>query len=499
MSGPRLRLITVLGSAALLATLVAAPVAANGVTTRYVALTPVATGGGSCAQPDYNTIQDAVNAANPGDTIRICAGTYGGGTWVGTENLSFVGDGAATTILDGGGGSRLFGVSASAVSFTGLAFINGSAGWVDDGGAIRAASAVTVTNSTFTNNFADYGGAIYGDFVTVTNSTFTNNDADEYGGAIDTDVVTVTNSTFTNNSVYDENGGAISANTATVTNSTFTGNYADEEDGGAIYADDALTVTGSTFAGNFSDEDDGGAIAAYGTAVVANSTFSGNWADDDGGAIYSNGTTTITNDTFSGNWSWDGNALHIAYGGTLTNSILSGAAPQCRDSIADGGGNVVTDNSCPGTVKSAAQIQLGPLANNGGPTQTMALGPLSAAIDAGVNASCAAAPVSGRDQRGTARPQGLRCDSGAYEAAAGVTIAMISPAAGKVGTTVTLTGSGFTYVNTVTFNGVPAAFSIRSPSAIVTAVPVGATTGPIRVTTTFRLTGQSPYNFTVLR
>ena len=54
--------------------------------------------------------------------------------------------------------------------------------------------------------------------------------------------------------------------------------------------------------------------------------------------------------------------------------------------------------------------------DNGGPTQTMALGAGSAARDAGDDAICAAAPVNGRDQRGVARPQGAGCDIGAYEA-----------------------------------------------------------------------------------
>lgn len=56
-----------------------------------------------------------------------------------------------------------------------------------------------------------------------------------------------------------------------------------------------------------------------------------------------------------------------------------------------------------------------PLADNGGPTSTHALPPGSPAIDAGDNAICAAIPVSGKDQRGVVRPQGERCDLGAFE------------------------------------------------------------------------------------
>ena len=58
---------------------------------------------------------------------------------------------------------------------------------------------------------------------------------------------------------------------------------------------------------------------------------------------------------------------------------------------------------------------LGPLQNNGGPTQTMARGAGSAARDAANDAICAAPPVDNLDQRGIARPQGPHCDIGAVE------------------------------------------------------------------------------------
>ena len=64
---------------------------------------------------------------------------------------------------------------------------------------------------------------------------------------------------------------------------------------------------------------------------------------------------------------------------------------------------------------------LGPLANNGGPTQTFALLPGSPAIDAGNDAVCMAAVgapdygAGGFDQRGVTRPHGSHCDIGAFE------------------------------------------------------------------------------------
>jgi hypothetical protein len=76
-------------------------------------------------------------------------------------------------------------------------------------------------------------------------------------------------------------------------------------------------------------------------------------------------------------------------------------------------------------------------------------------------------------------------------------VTALSPGAGKVGSTVTIMGTSFSYANRVTFNGVPASFSVRSPTTIVATVPVGAATGPVRVTTPFG-SSQSARSFYVL-
>ena len=136
---------------------------------------------------------------------------------------------------------------------------------------------------------------------------------------------------------------------------------------------------------------------------MSNSTFSGNSAN--GGGIIG----TCGNSTFNGT-SGD------AHGTTLKNTIVANSPTggNCSGAITDGGGNLsYPDTTCPGI---NGDPELGPLQNNGGPTQTMALGPGSAAIDAANDAICAAPPVNNLDQRGIARPQGPHCDIGAYEA-----------------------------------------------------------------------------------
>jgi hypothetical protein len=77
------------------------------------------------------------------------------------------------------------------------------------------------------------------------------------------------------------------------------------------------------------------------------------------------------------------------------------------------------------------------------------------------------------------------------------TVVGLSPGAGKVGSSVTILGTSFSYANKVTFNGVPTTFSVRSPTTIVATVPRGATTGPVRVFTPFG-SSQSARSFYVL-
>ncbi len=58
-----------------------------------------------------------------------------------------------------------------------------------------------------------------------------------------------------------------------------------------------------------------------------------------------------------------------------------------------------------------------------------------------------------------------------------------SPGSGPPGTTVTITGEQFVQVQSVDFNGVPAAFTVVSPAELTATVPAGAQSGPISITT----------------
>jgi hypothetical protein len=101
-------------------------------------------------------------------------------------------------------------------------------------------------------------------------------------------------------------------------------------------------------------------------------------------------------------------------GGTLMNTLLANNLPSnCSGTITDASHNLSSDGSCTFTGVGSmnnTDPKLGPLADNGGPTLTMALLPGSPAINAG---TAIGAPTT--DQRGVTRPQGPGVDIGAFE------------------------------------------------------------------------------------
>ncbi len=205
--------------------------------------------------------------------------------------------------------------------------------------------------------------------------------------------------------------------TTTINNLTITKGY--NGGGAGIENNGTLTLLNSTIVDNHASSAEGGGIRSWGTLTVANSTFYNNSASTYGGGIGNGGPMTVTNTTFSANSAvWGGGIVNWGTF-TLTNTIIAGS-PSGGDcaywtapsSVAS---SLIQDGSCSATLSS--NPLLGSLADNGGPTQTMALLSGSPALDAGNDAACAAAPVNNLDQRGVTRPQGAHCDIGSYEAA----------------------------------------------------------------------------------
>jgi CSLREA domain-containing protein len=288
---------------------------------------------------------------------------------------------------------------------------------------------LTITNSTVSDNVGR-GILIYnGGDATLTDSTVSNNTArGHYGGGIahwvtTGDDLTLTNSTVSGNIAA--GGGGIFSNfqaVLTLIDSTVSGNSATSH-GGGIMSGGVLRLTNSTVSGNSSYYWGGGIYHngyRYPVSSISNSTVSGNSSEYGAGGIYGN-YLTITNSTVSNNdniTGYYGSGGIYGYSLTVANTIVADngtTAPNCNGGAVDSlGYNLSDDDSCGFTEPSdlvVADAMLGPLADNGGPTETHALLAGSPAIDAG-SPDC---PPPATDQRGVDRPQGAACDIGAFE------------------------------------------------------------------------------------
>src|SRR5205085_2868350 len=211
----------------------------------------------------YAHIQDAINAASSGDTISIGAGTYAEHLDI-EKNLTLLGAGAQTTVIDGSGGGRAVTVglsnAAADVTLAGVTIRHGNvrAGAGGFGGGLYTAGKLTLTNSTVRDNTAaTYGGGIDNDAgtLTLTADTISGNTAPWGGGIYNTGPVTLTNSTVSGNSCSYNGafGGGIDdySGSLTLTNSTVSGNTTSGRGGGiSIWRGASVTSKTTILAGN---------------------------------------------------------------------------------------------------------------------------------------------------------------------------------------------------------------------------------------------------------
>ncbi|MDY0019038.1 MAG: choice-of-anchor Q domain-containing protein, partial [Anaerolineae bacterium] len=304
-------------------------------------------------------------------------------------------------------------------------------GYNAGGGIYNNSGTLTVTNAIFSNNEAADGGGIYNQAgsVTVTGTTLSGNSVNYNGGGIhnNSGVMTVQNSTFSQNYAYLSGGGILNTGQTsllTLQNSAFMSNTVSGT-GGGIRNEGFLNVENSTFFGNSSTSSSGGAIFNHTTTwfnitlTVQNSTFFNNSASY-GGGINNTSTLTVTNSTFAHNSALhEGGGIRNSKTATLRNTIITDSpnGGNCSGTVTNGGNNIDSGTTCGwGSAdgsRSDTDPQVGPLTNNGGATQTMALLTGSPAINGVTYNAPNGCPAT--DQRGVPRPQGSTCDIGAYE------------------------------------------------------------------------------------
>jgi hypothetical protein len=308
-------------------------------------------------------------------------------------------DGLGRLTADGNREHRLFSVTNSTtVELRRFAFTGGAAA-EGSGGAILSSGTLTISESEVTDSTAQtFGGGItnFGEMTITRSAVSGNRSGDDGGGVMNTGMLTITGTTVAGNTAMaDGNGGGL-MNTGT------------------------LTITGCTVSGNEATQD-GGGIANSNVLMLVNSTVSGNTATNgEGGGVWNNSVMSMTDVTVSGNAASAGGAISVAPMAVLTasNTLIDG---DCSGAALNSSGHNLEspvdtcglDDPTDDTEVSTSALQLGPLQDNGGPTETHALGELSVAIDAIPTGMCEVV----EDQRGVARPQGPACDIGAFERA----------------------------------------------------------------------------------
>ena len=342
------------------------------------------------------------------------------------STIQIIGADRDTTIIDGGNLSMVFSIQ-SVIGNVDFRLFNLTIqhGKSIHGGGIAIggmSGTVLIDNCVLQNNQATgAGGALNaGDFtrVMIINSTIKNNTASDRGGGIHNEgaLISIINSTLSGNTSQYIGGAinsAIDYGVTKIINSTISGNQA--QVGGGVSAERSSTVF------------------LYHATLTANSASAsgGGFATPDTtwnpGGVLPGGTINFSNSIVAGN--------QAPLGPDLTGTAVSGDYNLIgirAGWIGSAGANDLTE----------AAAQLGPLANNGGPTATHALLPGSPAIDHGsyTNDPETFLTSVNTDQRGILRLQdgdadgGTTPDIGAFELKPATTIELAEQVGGMIRT-----------------------------------------------------------------
>ena len=386
-------------------------------------LSPIVTNGD--LHIENSTLRENVTSGSGG---AVSIGSFG------ASSYSFIDVTFTNNVAGGNGGAIHYSklVEGTVTMLIDSAEFNGNGRWVsagttetDNGGAISLANSndllpafVTITDSTFTNNFGSSGGGAM--FVSdpvelmIGTTTLDNNESGSQGGALRNrfGTIVIEQSTLSNNTVSTatgiEGGGAIHnfKGSVSLTNSTVSGNQAGR--GGGIYSS-ATDVLG-----------DSPAVIILNHVTLTNNTAS---VDGYGGAIYNwqrgdiEARVNVQNSLILGNTTPFSNFDCRNEDGTMVSfgyNVKSGSAlAGCSFS---GGTGDVSVTGAPSAHVSAA------LTDNGGATLTHQIPSGSAArnlIPNGVN-GCSDSAIDQRNFLRQSGSAGTACDSGAYEWGANV-------------------------------------------------------------------------------
>ena len=362
------------------------------VQTYYLTVTDTTdTNDGNCTSSKCS-LRDAINAADVNQSGDILFASGVNGTILLKANLipatyavNIVGPGASALTISGGTTYSIF-------QFKGIANVSG----------------LTIANGTGTvpgSGIATYGGGILS-FTTLmlSDDVITGNSVNSYGGGVAMGgVALIRRCTFSENIAVGSNaigGGILALGPLSLTDSTFTGNTSSTVGGGLASAN-STRIVNSTFTGNTANvvgnnSGEGGAIVIDGSAQIENATIVGNSAATSGGGVLvePSRTVTITNSIVAGN---------------TTTANVGDDCDSCGTQTAE---NIISKT---GSVITAAQVNLGPLASNGEDQTVQTMVPLPGSLAITTGNPALLAPDITTDERGLPRTINSLLDVGAVQ------------------------------------------------------------------------------------
>lgn len=404
----------------------------------------------------FDTLRHAVLVANTGDTVNLsglaCSTItlQSGAIGVGLADLTILGPGAGKLTIDGAGADRVFkhfgagtlavndltvahGTFAADKAYGGCIYSMGNVSLnrsvvtscaalgqtISAGGGILALGTLSTQLSSISDNIASteagtaamlsaVGGGAFGKSVRLIRSVVSGNTAHAAtgkvyaGGLAGVTALTIKYSTINDNVA------------------TTLGDLANYSSGGGVFGTGATAIIGSTIDHNTADAAAGLQLHGYtsNTASITMTTISSNTGVLGIAAVLSEGPVSMQGCTIAFNTSGSvaSAAVVLSDAATMHSTIIADNSP--IDLIAPtvtGGKNlikIITQGTIVPMDTKTQDPNLQPLALNGGPTRTHALGPGSPAINNGSNV-----PNNAYDQRGPTyrRVVGAAADIGAYE------------------------------------------------------------------------------------
>jgi fibronectin-binding autotransporter adhesin len=319
----------------------------------------------------YSSVQAAVDAADPGDVIKVAQGTYtdvhvrqgitqvvylskaitirGGYTTAFTDPPA---PEANPTTLDAQGQGRVLYITGDiAPTVEGLRITGGDAKGLgggleanDDGGGgvyVNFATAVLSGNLVYSNT-AYRGGGLWLNYsdARLNADTIISNVARWAGGGLwlHHSDATLSGNTVNSNTAPYAGGGVLHYSDATLSGNTISSNAADDEGGGLALLNSRATLTGNIVAANTVSYKGGGLYLDSSDAALSDNTISGNVATNDrGGGLYLRSSAA----TLRGNVIHNNAATANQAGGVYLSSspaILIGNTIYSNTAASDGGG-----------------------------------------------------------------------------------------------------------------------------------------------------------------